>query len=40
MQNLKALRRRFPTSYPVIISLLFLILLALVVIGVGMLLVR
>jgi hypothetical protein len=40
MHNLKLLRRRFPTSYPVIVVMLSLILLALLVIGVGVLFVR
>ena len=40
MPNLKLLRRRFPTSYALIIMMLFLLLLVLLVIGFGMLIVR
>jgi hypothetical protein len=40
MQTLKLIRRRFPTTYPVIVSALLLIVLALLVIGIGMLFVR
>ena len=40
MHNLKFLRRRFPTSYPLIMVMLFLLTLALLVVGFGMLFVR
>ena len=40
MHNLKFLRRRFPTSYPLIMVMLFLLLFALLVVGFGMLFVR
>ena len=40
MHNLKFLRRRFPTSYPLIVVMLFLLLFALLVVGFGMLFVR
>jgi hypothetical protein len=40
MHTLKLIRRRFPNSYPVIVSTLLLVVLALLVIGIGMLFVR
>jgi hypothetical protein len=40
MHNLKFLRRRFPTSYPLIMVMLFLLLFALLDVGFGMLFVR
>ncbi len=40
MQNLKFLRRRFPTSYPMIVILISLILFGLLIVGIGVLVVR
>jgi hypothetical protein len=40
MHMLQFLRRRFPIGYPVIVSLLFLVSLAVLVLGIGLLFVR
>ena len=40
MHNLRFTRRRFPDAYPVIVSTLVLIFLALLVVGIGVLFVR
>ena len=40
MHNLKILRRRFPTSYPVILMLIWLVVLGALILGIGMLFVR
>lgn len=40
MHTLKLFRRRFPTGYAVIVVMLFLLTLALLVVGIGMLFVR
>ncbi len=40
MQNLKFLRRRFPTSYPVLVMLLWLVVFGALVLGIGLLFVR
>ena len=40
MQNLKLLRRRFPTAYPLLVMLIGLVLLGALVLGVGLLVVR
>jgi hypothetical protein len=40
MHNLRSIRRRFPDAYPMIVSMLILIFLALLVVGIGVLFVR
>ena len=40
MQTRKLLRRRFPTVYPMILILLWLVVLRALVLGIGMLFVR
>ncbi len=40
MHTLQLLRRRFPIGYPIIVSLLFLVALAGLVLGIGLLFVR
>ena len=40
MHTLEFLRRRFPTSYPMMVMLIGLILFGLLIVGIGMLFVR
>ncbi len=40
MHTLKLLRRRFPTSYPVLVMLLWLVVFGALVLGIGVLFVR
>ena len=40
MHNLKLLRRRFPTSYPVLVLLVGLVVCGALILGIGLLFVR
>ena len=40
MHHLKLLRRRFPTSYPMLVILLWLVVFGALIVGIGLLFVR